>query len=519
MKYASYDYLVLGSGVAGLRAALELSKHGSVAIITKSILGEGSTEYAQGGVAVVLSDDDDIFLHYEDTINAGDGLCDKNAVLTLVEEGPKYIRELIAYGAKFDMHGEHFDFTREAAHSVNRIIHARGDATGHEIARTLKEAVNKINNIDKLDNHFVVDLITKDNKVYGVFAINELNNEQEIYYSKAVILATGGAGRIFKRTTNPEVSTGDGMAIAFRANAILKDMEFFQFHPTALHLENAPAFLLSESMRGEGGVLRNIKGERFCHNYHPMAELAPRDVVSRSIFFEMIKTEAEHVYMDLTHLDSDFVRNRFPKIYSTCLSYGIDITKELVPVSPAAHYYMGGVATDLWGRTNIENLYACGEVACTGVHGANRLASNSLLEGVVFGGRSAKAAIIDTKNQDIKKIDFEISGYIDINDVDEIYSGIQEIMWKNASIVRNEKTLKNAISYANEILTKLDNKTPMSRKCGELKNITTVSLLLSLAALERKGCKGAHYRDDYPQKIEESWHIIFKDGKFSPFIG
>jgi L-aspartate oxidase len=519
MKTASYDYLVLGSGVAGLRAAIELSKHGSVAIITKSILGEGSTEYAQGGVAVVLSDDDDIILHYEDTINAGDGLCDRDAVLTLVEEGPKYIRELISYGAKFDMHGDYFDFTREAAHSVNRIIHAKGDATGHEIVRALKEVVNKISNIDKLDNHFVVDLIENNNRVYGVFVINELTNEQEIFYAKAVILATGGAGKIFKRTTNPDVSTGDGMAIAFRAKAILKDMEFYQFHPTALHLENAPAFLLSESMRGEGGVLRNIKGERFCHNYHPMAELAPRDIVSRSIFFEMIKTDSEYVYMDLTDLEREFIINRFPKIYTTCLSYGINITKDLVPVSPAAHYYMGGVKTDLWGRTNIENLYACGEVACTGVHGANRLASNSLLEGVVFGGRSAKAAIIDTKNNDIIKADYKLNDYIDLKDVENIYKEVQEIMWKNASIVRNEKTLNNAINYLSEIYSQLKDKTPLSRKCGEIKNIVTVGLLLSIAALERKGCKGAHYRDDYPEKIKDSWHILFKDGKLSPFIG
>ncbi|MCX8083569.1 MAG: L-aspartate oxidase [Calditerrivibrio sp.] len=518
MKIDSYDYIVLGSGVAGLRAALELSKHGTVAIITKSILGEGSTEYAQGGVAVVLSDDDDIFLHYEDTINAGDGLCDKNAVLTLVEEGPKYIRELIAYGAKFDMHGDHFDFTREAAHSVNRIIHARGDATGHEIVRALKEAVSKVGNIDKLDNHFAVDLITQNNKVYGVFVINELNNEQEFYYSKAIILATGGAGRIFKRTTNPEVSTGDGIAIAFRARATIKDMEFFQFHPTALHLKNTPAFLLSESMRGEGAVLRNIHGKRFCHNYHPMAELAPRDIVSRSIFFEMMKTDSEFVYMDLTHLDKEFVINRFPKIYNTCLNYGIDITKELVPVSPAAHYYMGGVSTDIWGRTNIENLYACGEVACTGVHGANRLASNSLLEGVVFGGRSAKAAIIDTKSCDIIKVDYKVNSYIDPKDVELIYENVQEIMWKNASIVRNEKSLKTCLEYLTSVLKDIENKTPLSRKCGELKNIITVSILLTTAALERKGCKGAHYRDDYPEKIGESWHIIFENAQFSPII-
>ncbi|MEF3254574.1 MAG: L-aspartate oxidase [Deferribacterales bacterium] len=518
MQKASYDYIVLGSGVAGLKAALELAKYGSVAIITKSILGEGSTEYAQGGVAVVLSDDDDIFLHYEDTINAGDGLCDKNAVLTLVEEGPKYIRELIAFGAKFDMHGEHFDFTREAAHSVNRIIHASGDATGHEIVRTLKEAVNNVKNIDKIENHFAVDLIVKNNKVHGIITLNELNNQYEIFYSKAIILATGGAGRIFKRTTNPEVSTGDGMAIAFRANATLKDMEFYQFHPTALHLKNAPAFLLSESMRGEGAILKNIHGERFCQNYHPMAELAPRDIVSRSIFFEMMKTGAEHVYIDLTHLDKDFVKNRFPKIYSTCISYGIDITKDMVPVSPAAHYYMGGINTDLWGRTNIENLYACGETACTGVHGANRLASNSLLEGVVFGSRSAKAAIIDTKQQSIIEIEPDIKDHINLDNLEDTYSEVQDLMWKNASIVRNNESLTKTISYLKDKLNKIDDRLPSSRRCGELKNIITVSLLLSIAALTRKGSKGAHYRSDYPDKIEESWHIIFTNGRFDPII-
>lgn len=518
MNKLFYDYIVLGSGVAGLKAAIGLSQHGKVGVVTKSIFGEGSTEHAQGGVAVVLSDDDDIFLHYEDTINAGDGLCDKNAVLTLVEEGPKYIKELITYGAKFDMHGENLDFTREAAHSVNRIIHASGDATGHEIVRSLKETVDRIPQIDKIENHFAVDLIVKDEKVYGVFALNELTNEPICFYSKAVILATGGAGRIFKRTTNPEVSTGDGMAIAFRANAVLKDMEFFQFHPTALHLENAPAFLLSESMRGEGGVLRNVKGERFCHNYHPMAELAPRDVVSRAIFFEMTKTHADYVYMDLTHMEKEFVKNRFPKIYSTCLSYGLDITKDLVPVSPAAHYYMGGVATDLWGRTNITHLFACGETACTGVHGANRLASNSILEGVVFGSRAAKAAIIDTLNVEVKEIDFNMPEPIEYKDTDKAYLKIQELNWKDASIVRNQQSLQEVIAYIKKIFHHFDKKIPQTRKCGELKNILTVSLLLSLAALKREGSKGAHYRDDFPEKIEENWHIIFKDAQFSPII-
>lgn len=519
MKKKVFDFIVLGSGVAGLRAAIELSNHGRVAVITKSSLGESNTEYAQGGVAVVLSDDDDIFLHYEDTIKAGDGLCNKDAVMTLVEEGPKYIKELIKMGAKFDMHGDHLSFTREAAHSVNRIIHASGDATGHEIVRSLTEYVSTIENIEKIENFYVCELLIKENKVCGILAIDEEDNSFTSFFAKAVIVATGGGGRIFARTTNPEVATADGMAIAFLGKAVLKDMEFFQFHPTGLHIEGAPAFLLSESMRGEGAYLRNHKGERFCQNYHESGELAPRDMVSRAIFFEMMKTGKDHVYIDLTHMDKNFITNRFPKIYSTCKTYGIDISTEMIPVSPAAHYYMGGIETDIWGRTNIYGLYACGETSCTGVHGANRLASNSLLEGVVFGARSAKAAIIDTKYDNVNEYDIQISDIMEKSiDYEQLKNELQKTMWQNVSIIRNDASLKNALNFLNLHMDTFLHKTPFDRLSGELKNMFIVSKMMTEAGLSRKDSRGGHYRDDYPEKSKDTRHIVFENAKFSPVV-
>ncbi len=519
METEIYDYIVLGSGVAGLRAAVGLSEKGSVAVITKSTLGEGSSEYAQGGVAVVLSDDDTIYLHYQDTLIAVDGLCDETAVMTLVEEGPKYIKELITWGAQFDMHDGHLSFTREAAHSVNRIIHAKGDATGHEIVRALKEHVKTKNNVKRIENTFAIDLIVKNNKVYGIKCIDEITGKFKNYYTKAVIIATGGGGRIYSRTTNPAVSTGDGIAMAYRAGAVIKDMEFFQFHPTGLHKEGCPAFLLSESMRGEGAVLRNKNGERFCDKYHESGELAPRDVVARAIFFEMIKTDYPNVYMDLTHLDSDFVKNRFPKIYSTLLQYGFDITKDLIPVSPAAHYQMGGIETDLWGRTSVEGLYACGEAACTGVHGANRLASNSLLEGVVFGARSAKAAIDDCSDKQIKTIEIEDAREkINSEKCNVNLSDIQNILWKYVSVIRNKKGLQKALNQLLDYQNQYKLCQPADRKTGEIKNVVTVGKLITLAAITREGSRGSHFRDDFPERIKENWHIIFKDGQSNPLI-
>lgn len=512
-----YDYIVLGSGVAGLRAAIELAGHGRVAVVTKCFLGESSSEYAQGGVAVALSDDDDISLHIEDTLRAGDGLCDLKAVSTLVEEGPKYIRQLISWGAKFDMHGSLLEFTREAAHSVKRIIHAKGDATGHEIVRTLKEYSAAINNIEKLEYTYALDFIKDGEKsVGGVVALNEKTGEVSLYYAKAVIVATGGAGRLYTRTTNPAVVTGDGMAMAFRAKATMRDMEFFQFHPTGLTIEGAPAFLLSEAMRGEGGVLKNRHMERFCTKYHPDGELAPRDVVSRSIFFEMKETDAKNVFLDLSHLDSNFVKNRFPKIFSTCLEYGIDITRDPIPVSPAAHYFMGGIFTDDWGRSSLKGLYACGEAACNGVHGANRLASNSLLEGVVYGGRSAIAAVQDNDSREIREQEISIKDTISISDTQTELENIQSCMWKNVSVSRNEKDLDEAIAYLEEFLRQFDGKVPADRNTAELQNLTTVGMLMAKAAKMRKGSRGGHYREDYPDRIKDNWHIYFENAEFSP---
>jgi L-aspartate oxidase len=518
MENHFYDYIVLGSGVAGLRAAIELADHGRVAVVTKCFLGESSSEYAQGGVAVALSDDDDISLHIEDTLRAGDGLCDLKAVSILVEEGPKYIKQLISWGAKFDMHGSLLEFTREAAHSVKRIIHAKGDATGHEIVRTLKEYSAKIDNIEKLEFTYALDFIKDSPKsVAGVIALNEKTGEISLYYAKAVIVATGGAGRLYTRTTNPDVVTGDGMAMAFRADAAMRDMEFFQFHPTGLSIEGAPAFLLSEAMRGEGGVLKNKFMQRFCSKYHPDGELAPRDVVSRSIFFEMKDTDENHVYLDLTHLDKNFVKNRFPKIHSTCLEYGLDISRDPIPVSPAAHYFMGGIYTDDWGRSTLKGLYACGEAACNGVHGANRLASNSLLEGVVYGGRSALAAVKDNDSREIRQQDIEITDTITIEDHKAELDRIQECMWKNVSVSRNENDLNEAIAFMNEFLIQFSGKTPADRNTAELQNLATVGLLMAHSAKERKGSRGGHYREDYPDRMKDNWHIYFENAEFSPF--
>ncbi|MGE4498362.1 MAG: L-aspartate oxidase [Deferribacterales bacterium] len=518
MNKKRFDYIVLGSGVAGLRAAIELAGHGDVAIITKCFLGESSSEYAQGGVAVALSEEDDIVLHYEDTLKAGDGLCVKEAVKTLVAEGPEYITQLISWGAKFDTKEGALSFTREAAHSVNRIIHAHGDATGHEIVRTLKEYSLRFINIYRLDYTYALDFIKDGDRVAGVLALDEKTGGLTSFFSKAVVVATGGAGRLFTRTTNPDVSTGDGAAMAFRAGAELEDMEFFQFHPTALHFPGAPAFLLSESMRGEGAVLRNNAGERFCFNYHEDGELAPRDVVSRSIFFEMNKTKTNHVYLDVTHLDKEHILHRFPKIYNTCLGFGIDITQDYIPVSPAAHYYMGGIKTDLDGRASLKGLYACGEAACTGVHGANRLASNSLLEGVVFGGRSAKAAAADSLNIEITEQEVQIGDKYTEENYASSLKFIQETMWKYVSVSRNEDGLKTAVSELEGFLKKFEGKIPADRRTAELKNLAQSGLLMAHAALARKGSRGGHYRDDMPEKTAEDYHIYFSNAEFNPHL-
>ena len=397
------DYAVVGSGVAGLRAAIELSSAGSVLVLAKSNLSDSATAWAQGGIAVALSDEDEIGLHEQDTLNAGDGLCRPEAVALLVEEGPKYINQLIEWGTEFDRAGTKLAFTREAAHSRSRILHAHGDSTGREISRALLARAHKIPHLHLCAHSFTTSLILEDGRAVGVRFLDENDGSLHEVRALAVLLATGGLGQIYRETTNPGVATGDGMTIAYEAGAVLSDMEFMQFHPTALAIQGAPRFLLSEALRGEGGVLRNILLERFMKRYAEAQELASRDVVARAIVSEMHRTNAQHVYLDMTAKSAEFLQKRFPRIYSTCLSYGLDLATDMAPVCPAAHYMMGGVKTDLWGHTSIPGLYAAGETADAGVHGANRLASNSLLEGLVFGARSGQAMIADRASDKSQK--------------------------------------------------------------------------------------------------------------------
>ena len=392
-KDSGVDFVVLGGGIAGMRAAIELARGGRVLVLTKDDLYESSTEYAQGGIAAALGEDDEVTLHLHDTLLAGDGLCREEAVRVLVEEGPQQIHQLIDWGMRFDRNGTKLAFTREGAHSRSRVLHAHGDSTGSEILRALMAKARTLPSIQLHPHAFATELVLEDGKVCGVTYLEAPSSPPKRIPAHAVLLATGGLGHVYKETTNPSVACGDGVAMAYRAGALLSDMEFVQFHPTALFVKGAPRFLLSEALRGEGAYLRNLLLERFMPRYHEAAELAPRDVVARAIIMEMQKTRAEFVYLDLTGLDPEHVKKRFPRIFSTCLKYNIDITADLVPIRPAAHYAMGGVATDLHGATSLPGLFAAGEVASTGVHGANRLASNSLLEGLVFGARSAAAML------------------------------------------------------------------------------------------------------------------------------
>jgi L-aspartate oxidase len=492
------DFLVIGAGVAGLRAAIELAASGTVLVIAKDSLRESSSEYAQGGIAVALSDDDEVALHEQDTLYAGDGLCDRHAVHTLVEEGPAAIQDLIEWGAEFDREGQKLSFTREGAHSRNRILHAHGDSTGREIARTLYRKAASLPNIRFESYSAITDLLmarSADNlipRVAGAVIFDEKTRVLRDIRSRAVLLATGGLGRVFKETTNPDVATGDGVAMAWRAGAEIDNIEFVQFHPTALHIDGAPRFLLSEALRGEGAILRNKDGEAFMQRYHPLLDLAPRDVVSRSIVTEMRRTGSPHVWLDLTSRDAGFIRNRFPRIYETCLAYGLDIAREPAPVHPAAHYAMGGVMSDLEGRSTVPGLYAAGEVACTGVHGANRLASNSLLEAVVFGlraGRAMSSHAGDSVAGDVVRPPMLIP------DIAE--RQIRELTWEHCGIVRDRAGLESAIRTLD--CTAWTPAASPTLAAIELRNMHQVAALIARCALWREESRGAHYRTDFPE--------------------
>jgi L-aspartate oxidase len=513
---AETDFVVVGAGIAGLRAAIELASAGRVLVLAKLEYTESATQYAQGGIAAALSDEDEISLHFQDTINAGDGIVNPEAAHVLVEEGPERIEELIAWGTQFDRQGSKLAFTREGAHSRDRILHAHGDSTGQEIGRALYFKAKSLKNISICEFEFATDLLVDDGRVVGLTLLDQ-SAEMHPVRAAAVLLATGGLGHVYKETTNPSVATGDGVAMAYRAGAVISDMEFVQFHPTALYVKGAPRFLLSEALRGEGAVLRNDTMTRFMPKYHPMAELAPRDVVARAIAHELEVSRSKDpvVYLDLTHKNTEHIRQRFPRIYDTCLKYNVDISEEMIPVRPAVHYAMGGVKTDLDGRTSLPGLYAAGEVACTGVHGANRLASNSLLEGLVFGARAARTiaeeselAPAQPKKSAEKKKSIAVS---DSKPAEAIIRQLQEIMWRDAGIVRSAETLKRGI----EELQKVEPSLPKDhcRRCFEARNIWQTGLLIAKSALARLESRGAHYRLDYPA------HDDMKFKKHSSFSG
>src|SRR5579864_4421559 len=494
------DFLVIGAGVAGLRAAVELAGAGSVLVLAKREVTESNTEWAQGGIAAALSDEDEISLHLQDTLLAGDGLCDPEAAKVLVEDAPERIDELIQWGTEFDRQGTKLTFGREGAHSRSRILHAHGDSTGREILRALYAKTKTLKNISVREFEFSTDLIVEDGRVCGIHLINDKGEKQQMTAS-AVLLATGGMGQLYRNTTNPAVATGDGVAMAFRAGAEVSDMEFIQFHPTALYMKKTPRFLLAEGLRAEGGYLRNIEMDRFMAKYHPLAEKAPGDVVARAIVHEMEVSRARDpfVYLDLTHLNAARVQKRFPRIYATCMKHNIDITEDVVPVRPAAHVSIGGVRTNLEGKTSLMGLFAAGEAASTGVHGANRFASNSLLEALVYGARAGKAMRDEIhhapKTASREKKAASQNGPVDAG-VEELIGQIQDIMWKDAGIVRMRAGMQEAIKVLEGLAPRVAH--PRTRRSYEAANLHLAALLVAKSALAREESRCAHYRIDYP---------------------
>lgn len=512
------DFLVIGAGVAGLSAAIEAAPAGRVLVLTKDRLEESATEYSQGGVAVALSDEDEVGLHEQDTLLAGAGLCDPRAVRTLVEAGPRRIQRLIEWGAEFDTDGGKLTFAIEGAHSVNRVLHAGGDSTGKEIARTLVRKAQSIEAISFRSFSSVVELIVKDGEVCGAIAWNEADRTLVPVYARAVIIATGGIGRVYTQTTNPDVATGDGVAMAYRAGAAIANIEMVQFHPTALFLEGAPRFLLSEALRGEGAVLRNADMQRFMSRYHEYEELAPRDIVSRAIVSELLRLRRGPVYLDLTHLADGFVPQRFPRIYRTCLLYGVDLELEPVPVHPAAHYAMGGVLAGYGGETTLPRLYSAGEAACNGVHGANRLASNSLLEGLVFGGLAGES-LRKHAGQPLRRPSIRrprTSGALPGNAI----ANLRHLAWKHAGIVRTGPGLQAGLEQL-DLLSPLFEKglARTSRHGFETDNMYQVIRLVSRCAMAREESRGAHYRLDHlDSRPEFQKHSRISRGQSVTFV-
>jgi L-aspartate oxidase len=525
------DFLIIGAGIAGLRAAITLAEAGRVLVVTKEALGESNTQYAQGGIAVAISGAEDVELHLEDTLAAGDGLVDASAARVLVEEGPARVKELLRWDTRFDRYakGEHAGelmLTREGAHSRNRILHANGDATGREIGRALLAHASATQGITVLPWTLLTDLLTSDGRVSGALLLDE-NAEIRTVHARSVLLASGGAGQVYSDTTNPAVATGDGIAAALAAGAELADMEFYQFHPTALSLPGVPRFLLSEALRGEGAWLVNAAGERFMHRYHPLLELAPRDVVARAITREGMggrPGETLPVCLDMRHVTGIDPDARFPGISAFLHQHGLDLARDLIPVRPAAHYLMGGVRTDVDGRTSLPGLYAAGEVACTGVHGANRLASNSLLEGLVFGARAAESM----RNESGTPVKAgAVASPLPASDtplppVEEAIQRLQQQMWEHAGLLRDRELLKSidvadAARYADAVPS-----AQWTRREYEARSLARMARAIVVCALVREESRGAHYRNDFPRRDDVRFgmhsHLVGDSVRFGPLL-
>lgn len=521
------DFLVLGSGIAGLTLAIKASSLGTVAVVTKKETIESNTNYAQGGIAAVIDPEDSFEAHIQDTLTAGAGLCKENVVRFVVSEAPDRILELLDWGVEFSPAGKQagvpFDLGREGGHSRRRILHAK-DSTGREIERALSAKAYGSDKIHIYENYFAIDLITRSkllgtesgpgDRCIGAYAYDVKNNCVHTFTAKFVILATGGAGKVYLVTTNPDIATGDGMAMAYRAGAAIANMEFIQFHPTCLFHPDAKAFLISEAVRGEGAVLKLRSGEPFMDKYHPLKSLAPRDIVARAIDNELKRSGDEFVLLDITHRDPDFIRNRFPNIYHNCLQYGIDITKEPIPVAPAAHYFCGGVAVNEWGETSISGLFACGEASCTGLHGANRLASNSLLESTVYAHRAflrIKELLPTVKMEPVSIPEWDTRGATQSDEaivVSHNWDEIRRCMSNYVGIVRSDKRLERAARRIELICWEIEDYYKhflISRDLLELRNIVLVAKMVIRCAVIRKESRGLHYNIDYPERDDQNW--------------
>ncbi|WP_202081466.1 L-aspartate oxidase [Caldalkalibacillus salinus] len=526
------DCLVIGSGIAGLYSAIAASEHMNVMLMTKDTLRASNTQYAQGGIAAVLAEDDSPSQHKADTIMAGAGLCDEDIVDLLVRESPRMIDQLMSYGVLFDQQHGRLALTKEGAHTHRRILHCNGDATGAEIVRGLTETIQNNERITIHEHTYAIDLLTQGHRCYGVIA-QEKTGRDIVVLAQSVVLATGGIGQLYSYTTNPFIATGDGIGMALRAGAELQDMEFIQFHPTVFKNKQGQGFLISEALRGEGAVLRNIRGERFMPQYHDLAELAPRDVVSRAIFNEMMATEQPSVYLDITQHTEAWLSQRFPTINAVCREHGINMAKNLVPVAPAAHYAMGGVKTNRHGETNIDGLYACGETACTGLHGANRLASNSLSESVVMADRIVKKIVEKNDTQvgspphletllygaDSAKIYASSDNKFRSDKIQNIRHTLQTLMTSHVGVERQASELQEMRTHIEASMhdvyqhldSRVERREESSQQIIELTNLLSCALLCTVSAQSREESRGGHYRRDFPHTREE-WrtHLIYQ---------